>query len=132
MAMPRPVCTSAFSIESLISGPGPGPGSGSNSAPLVYSYPMFVPYRSVLLPPPLPPPHGYGMTLTSAIFPPQQQHGHDATRKFGGHDAEEAGRRGLSRPESRRRGRSARRRGLCRAPQALASGPERSMVDYHF
>ncbi|CAL1598001.1 unnamed protein product [Knipowitschia caucasica] len=76
MAMPRPVCTSAFSIESLIS--GPGPGSGSGSAPFVYTYPMFVPYRSVLLPPPLPPPHGYGMTLTSAVFPPP----HETGRKY--------------------------------------------------
>ncbi|XP_072305746.1 homeobox protein GBX-2-like [Eucyclogobius newberryi] len=80
MAMPRPVCTSAFSIESLIS--GPGPGSGSGSAPFVYSYPMFMPYRSVLLPPPLPPPHGYGMTLTSAVFQPGP-HGHESARKFG-------------------------------------------------
>ncbi|XP_020793551.1 homeobox protein GBX-2-like [Boleophthalmus pectinirostris] len=86
MAMPRPVCTSAFSIESLIS--GPGSGSGSGPAPFVYSYPMFVPYRSVLLPPPLPPPHGYGMTLTSAVFPPGA-HAHEgagmagSARKFG-------------------------------------------------
>uniref|UniRef100_A0A8C6UHI7 Gastrulation brain homeobox 2 n=1 Tax=Neogobius melanostomus TaxID=47308 RepID=A0A8C6UHI7_9GOBI len=71
MAMPRPVCASAFSIESLISNTNPGHGSGT--APFVYSYPMFVPYRSVLLPPPLPPPHGYGMTLTSAS-PLQRPH----------------------------------------------------------
>lgn len=87
MAMQRPVCTTAFSIESLISGPGPGLGSGPSPSPFVYSYPMFVPYRSVLLPPPLPPPppHGYGMTLTSAVFPPGPHHEASAganTRKY--------------------------------------------------
>uniref|UniRef100_A0A3Q3ASA2 Gastrulation brain homeobox 2 n=1 Tax=Kryptolebias marmoratus TaxID=37003 RepID=A0A3Q3ASA2_KRYMA len=64
MVMQRPLGTStAFSIDSLIGGP-PQPGPG----PLVYTgYPMFVPYRSVVLQPPPPPPPG----LQQALHPPQ-------------------------------------------------------------
>lgn len=53
MMMQRPVgSTTAFSIDSLIGGP-PQPSPGH----FVYTgYPMFMPYRSVVLPPPPPPP----------------------------------------------------------------------------
>ncbi|XP_076848765.1 homeobox protein GBX-2 [Brachyhypopomus gauderio] len=53
MMMQRPVgTTTAFSIDSLIGGP-PQPSPGH----FVYTgYPMFMPYRSVVLPPPPPPP----------------------------------------------------------------------------
>lgn len=65
MVMQRPLGTStAFSIDSLI-GPPPQPGPG----PLVYTgYPMFVPYRSVVLQPPPPPPG-----LQQALHPPHPQ-----------------------------------------------------------
>ncbi|XP_013864005.1 homeobox protein GBX-2 [Austrofundulus limnaeus] len=66
MVMQRPLGTStAFSIDSLIGAP-PQPGPG----PLVYTgYPMFVPYRSVVLQPPPPPPPG----LQQALHPPHTQ-----------------------------------------------------------
>ncbi|XP_034721848.1 homeobox protein GBX-2 [Etheostoma cragini] len=53
MVMQRPLgSTTAFSIDSLIGGP-PQPGPGH----FVYTgYPMFMPYRSVVLQPPPPPP----------------------------------------------------------------------------
>ena len=53
MVMQRPLgSTTAFSIDSLIGGP-PQPSPGH----FVYTgYPMFMPYRSVVLPPPPPPP----------------------------------------------------------------------------
>ncbi|XP_041638214.1 homeobox protein GBX-2 [Cheilinus undulatus] len=53
MVMQRPLGSStAFSIDSLIGGP-PQPSPG----PFVYTgYPMFMPYRSVVLQPPPPPP----------------------------------------------------------------------------
>lgn len=52
MVMQRPLgSTTAFSIDSLIGGP-PQPSPGH----FVYTgYPMFMPYRSVVLPPPPPP-----------------------------------------------------------------------------
>ncbi|XP_066495832.1 homeobox protein GBX-2 [Tiliqua scincoides] len=104
--MPRPLGSStAFSIDSLIGSPAqPSPG------PFVYTgYPMFMPYRPVVLPPPPPPalpqhpphhpqmpslPGGFcsglaqGMALTSTLVAtlpgafsaaPHQ----DAARKFG-------------------------------------------------
>ncbi|XP_061906307.1 homeobox protein GBX-2 [Entelurus aequoreus] len=90
--MQRPLgSSSAFSIDSLIGGPPP-PGPGH----LVYSgYPMFMPYRSVVLQPPPPPlpaghPHGFcsGLALTSTLmaslpggFSPGQQQQQDAGRK---------------------------------------------------
>ncbi|KAL6456100.1 hypothetical protein MHYP_G00359510, partial [Metynnis hypsauchen] len=104
--MQRPA---AFSIDSLIGAP-PAPSPG----PLLYAgYPMFVPYRSVVLPPPPPPPppppvapppplpatahppHQLpalpgsfcsGLALMATLpggFPAAPQH-HDAARKFGG------------------------------------------------
>ncbi|XP_075951294.1 LOW QUALITY PROTEIN: homeobox protein GBX-2 [Anarhichas minor] len=105
MVMQRPLgSTTAFSIDSLIGGP-PQPSPGH----FVYTgYPMFMPYRSVVLQPPPPPPppalpaghHPHlqggfcsglaqGMALTSTLmaslpggFSPSQQH-HEAARKFG-------------------------------------------------
>ncbi|XP_069081655.1 homeobox protein GBX-2 [Pleurodeles waltl] len=107
--MHRPLgSSSAFSIDSLIgSPPQPSPGH------FVYTgYPMFMPYRPVVLPPPPPPPpslphagHPHhqmpslaagfcsslaqGMALTSTLmaslpggFPGSQQH-QEALRKFG-------------------------------------------------
>ncbi|XP_061779481.1 homeobox protein GBX-2 [Nerophis lumbriciformis] len=95
--MQRPLgsSSSAFSIDSLIGGPPP-PGPGH----LVYSgYPMFMPYRSVVLQPPPalpaghPHAHGFcsGLALTSTLmaslpggFSPgqqQQQQQEDAGRK---------------------------------------------------
>ncbi|XP_037333105.2 homeobox protein GBX-2 [Pungitius pungitius] len=108
MVMQRPLgSTTAFSIDSLIGGPPP-PGPGH----FVYTgYPMFMPYRSVVLQPPPPPPpppppsslpaghHPHlqggfcpGMALTSTLtstlmaslpggFAPPHQH--EAARKFG-------------------------------------------------
>ncbi|TNN35119.1 Homeobox protein GBX-2 [Liparis tanakae] len=96
MVMPRPLgSSSAFSIDSLIGGPPP-PGPG----PFVYTgYPMFMPYRSVVLQPPPPPalPAGHhlqggfcsglapGMALSSGLmaalpggFPPHRE----PARKF--------------------------------------------------
>lgn len=63
MVMQRPLGTrTAFSIDSLIGGP-PQPGPG----PLVYTgYPMFVPYRSVVLQPGPP-------GLQPALHPPHPQ-----------------------------------------------------------
>ncbi|KAM9820665.1 homeobox protein GBX-2 [Neosynchiropus ocellatus] len=105
MVMQRPLGSStAFSIDSLIGGaPQPSPGH------FVYTgYPMFMPYRSVVLQPPPPPPPpalqsalpgahhaqipGFcsSLALTSTLmaslpgrFSPSQQH-QDAARKFGG------------------------------------------------
>ena len=109
MVMQRPLgSTTAFSIDSLIGGP-PQPSPGH----FVYTgYPMFMPYRSVVLQPPPPPPPpppalqqalpaghhqipGFcssltqGMALTSTLmaslpggFSPTQQH-QEAARKFG-------------------------------------------------
>ncbi|XP_060049573.1 homeobox protein GBX-2 [Erinaceus europaeus] len=102
--MQRPLgASAAFSIDSLIgSPPQPSPG------PFVYTgYPMFMPYRPVVLPPPpalpppalpppaLPPPAGFcpglapGMALTSTLmaalpgaFPAAPQHQDAAARKF--------------------------------------------------
>lgn len=107
MVMQRPLgSTTAFSIDSLIGGP-PQPSPGH----FVYTgYPMFMPYRSVVLQPPPPPPppalqhHGHpqlpglqggfcsslaqGMALTSTLmaslpggFSASQQH-QEAARKF--------------------------------------------------
>ncbi|KAB1278761.1 Homeobox protein GBX-2 [Camelus dromedarius] len=61
MMMQRPLGSStAFSIDSLIgSPPQPSPGH------FVYTgYPMFMPYRPVVLPPPPPPPPRHGVTST--------------------------------------------------------------------
>lgn len=61
MVMQRPLgSTTAFSIDSLIGGPPP-PSPGH----FVYTgYPMFMPYRSVVLqPPPPPPPPGLQQAL---------------------------------------------------------------------
>ncbi|XP_034038162.1 homeobox protein GBX-2 [Thalassophryne amazonica] len=101
MVMQRPLGSStAFSIDSLIGGPPP-PSPGH----FVYTgYPMFMPYRSVVLQPPPPPPppalqhpqlpglqSGFcsGLALTSTLmaalpggFSPNQQHP-EAARKFG-------------------------------------------------
>ncbi|XP_034405215.1 homeobox protein GBX-2 [Cyclopterus lumpus] len=107
MVMQRPLgSTTAFSIDSLIGGP-PQPSPGH----FVYTgYPMFMPYRSVVLQPPPPAPalqqalpaghHPHlqggfcsglaqGMALTSTLmaalpggFSPAAQH-HEAARKFG-------------------------------------------------
>lgn len=107
--MQRPLGnTAAFSIDSLI-------GSSQQSSPghFVYTgYPMFMPYRSVVLPPPPPPPpppgltqtpHHHqlaalptavpgafcsslaqGMALTSTLMTSLPQHS-EAARKFGSH-----------------------------------------------
>ncbi|KAM9836162.1 homeobox protein GBX-2 [Aulostomus maculatus] len=107
MVMQRPLgSTTAFSIDSLIGGP-PQPSPGH----FVYTgYPMFMPYRSVVLQPPPPPPPALqqalpaghhpqmaglqggfcsSLALTSTLmaslpggFPPAPQH-QDAARKFG-------------------------------------------------
>ncbi|XP_066544356.1 homeobox protein GBX-2 [Amia ocellicauda] len=108
MMMQRPLgSTTAFSIDSLIGGP-PQPSPGH----FVYTgYPMFMPYRPVVLPPPPPPPptlppaHPHhqipslpgsfcsslaqGMALTSTLmatlpggFSASPQH-QEAARKFG-------------------------------------------------
>ncbi|XP_070593981.1 homeobox protein GBX-2 [Erythrolamprus reginae] len=69
MMMPRPLGSStAFSIDSLIgSPPQPSPGH------FVYTgYPMFMPYRPVVLPPP--PPPAAAMPQTS--LPPSHPHHH--------------------------------------------------------
>lgn len=94
MVMPRPLgSSSAFSIDSLIGGPTP-PGPGA----FVYTgYPMFMPYRSVVLQPPPALPAGHhlqggfcsglapGMALSSGLmaalpggFPPHRE----PARKF--------------------------------------------------
>ncbi|XP_028990561.1 homeobox protein GBX-2 [Betta splendens] len=62
MVMQRPLgSTTAFSIDSLIGGtPQPSPGH------FVYTgYPMFMPYRSVVLQPPPPPPPALQQALTT-------------------------------------------------------------------
>jgi len=68
MMMQRPVgSTTAFSIDSLIGGP-PQPSPGH----FVYTgYPMFMPYRSVVLPPPPPPPPP---TLPQSALPASHPH----------------------------------------------------------
>lgn len=68
MVMQRPLgSTTAFSIDSLIGGP-PQPSPGH----FVYTgYPMFMPYRSVVLQPPPPPPPP---ALQQAL--PGAHHGH--------------------------------------------------------
>ncbi|XP_028810554.1 homeobox protein GBX-2 [Denticeps clupeoides] len=103
MMMQRPAgSTTAFSIDSLIGGPPP-PSAGH----FVYTgYPMFMPYRSVVLPPPPPPPPAHphhpipfcpglaqGMALTSTLmatlpggFSSASPQHHDAARKFGAFD----------------------------------------------
>ncbi|KAM6894081.1 homeobox protein GBX-2 [Xenentodon cancila] len=104
MVMQRPLGSAPpFSIDALIGGP-PQPGPGPLVPPW---YPMFVPYRSVVLPPPPPlqqalpagpPPQlaglqgGFcsgltqgGLALMAALpggFSPPQQH-QDTARKFG-------------------------------------------------
>ncbi|XP_037617441.1 homeobox protein GBX-2 [Sebastes umbrosus] len=97
MVMQRPLgSTTAFSIDSLIGGPPqPSPGGGH----FVYTgYPMFMPYRSVVLQPPPPPPpppalqhqhisslqSGFCSSLTHglALFSPAQQH-QEAARRLG-------------------------------------------------
>ncbi|XP_068165763.1 homeobox protein GBX-2 [Antennarius striatus] len=67
MAMQRPLgSTTAFSIDSLIAAP-PQPSPGH----FVYTgYPMFMPYRSVVLqPPPPPPPPGLQQALPTGPHP---------------------------------------------------------------
>ncbi|XP_060923309.1 homeobox protein GBX-2-like [Limanda limanda] len=101
MVMPRPPPggSTAFSIDSLIGVPPPQPGPGHF---LYTGYPMFMPYRSVVLQPPPPPPvpaghhpgfMAQGLALTSGLMaalpgsfppPPAQQH-HEPARKFGSH-----------------------------------------------
>lgn len=69
MMMPRPLGSStAFSIDSLIgSPPQPSPGH------FVYTgYPMFMPYRPVVLPPPPPPP----AAMPQTSLPPSHPHHH--------------------------------------------------------
>ncbi|TRY82963.1 hypothetical protein DNTS_009630 [Danionella cerebrum] len=95
MMMQRPVgSTTAFSIDSLIGGP-PQPSPGH----FVYTgYPMFMPYRSVVLPPPPPPPppslpqnhpltslpSGFCSSLAlMATLPPGFSSAPDAARKLG-------------------------------------------------
>lgn len=69
MVMQRPLgSTTAFSIDSLIGGP-PQPSPGH----FVYTgYPMFMPYRSVVLQPPPPPPPALQQALPSAHHPQMQ------------------------------------------------------------
>ncbi|KAK5617467.1 homeobox protein GBX-2 [Girardinichthys multiradiatus] len=66
MVMQRPLgSTTAFSIDSLIGGP-PQPSPGH----FVYTgYPMFMPYRSVVLQPPPPPPPALQQALPSGHHP---------------------------------------------------------------
>ncbi|KAJ6665355.1 hypothetical protein lerEdw1_004404 [Lerista edwardsae] len=71
MMMPRPLGSSAaFSIDSLIGSPSqPSPGH------FVYTgYPMFMPYRPVVLPPPPPPPPP--PALPQPALPPSHPHHH--------------------------------------------------------
>lgn len=69
MVMQRPLgSTTAFSIDSLIGGPPP-PSPGH----FVYTgYPMFMPYRSVVLQPPPPPPPGLQQALPGGHHPHPQ------------------------------------------------------------
>ncbi|CAK6979246.1 homeobox protein GBX-2 [Scomber scombrus] len=66
MVMQRPLgSTTAFSIDSLIGGP-PQPSPGH----FVYTgYPMFMPYRSVVLQPPPPPPPSLQQALPAGHHP---------------------------------------------------------------
>ncbi|KAI3366174.1 hypothetical protein L3Q82_009998 [Scortum barcoo] len=66
MVMQRPLgSTTAFSIDSLIGGP-PQPSPGH----FVYTgYPMFMPYRSVVLQPPPPPPPALQQALPAGHHP---------------------------------------------------------------
>ncbi|KAF7653508.1 hypothetical protein LDENG_00081890 [Lucifuga dentata] len=78
MVMQRPLgSTTAFSIDSLIGGP-PQPSPGH----FVYTgYPMFMPYRSVVLqppPPPPPPPSALQQALPGGHHP----HGHPQIPSF--------------------------------------------------
>ncbi|XP_039997975.1 homeobox protein GBX-2 isoform X2 [Xiphias gladius] len=69
MVMQRPLgSTTAFSIDSLIGGaPQPSPGH------FVYTgYPMFMPYRSVVLQPPPPPPPALQQALPAGHHPHPQ------------------------------------------------------------
>ncbi|XP_062974605.1 homeobox protein GBX-2 [Elgaria multicarinata webbii] len=73
MMMPRPLGSStAFSIDSLIgSPPQPSPGH------FVYTgYPMFMPYRPVVLPPPPPPPPPPPALPQGPPLPPSHPHHH--------------------------------------------------------
>lgn len=115
--MQRPLgSTTAFTIDSLIGGP-PQPSPGH----FVYTgYPMFMPYRSVVLQPPPPPPPpalpaghhplpgGFcsSLALTSTLmaalpggFSPAQQH-QEAARKFGSLRPDEDGKSFLPGKES--------------------------------
>lgn len=69
MVMQRPLgSTTAFSIDSLIGGP-PQPSPGH----FVYTgYPMFMPYRSVVLQPPPPPPPALQQALPAGHHPHPQ------------------------------------------------------------
>lgn len=69
MVMQRPLgSTTTFSIDSLIGGP-PQPSPGH----FVYTgYPMFMPYRSVVLQPPPPPPPALQQALPTGHHPHPQ------------------------------------------------------------
>ncbi|KAK1165945.1 homeobox protein GBX-2-like [Acipenser oxyrinchus oxyrinchus] len=71
MMMQRPLgSTTAFSIDSLIGGP-PQPSPGH----FVYTgYPMFMPYRPVVLPPPPPPPPVLSQSSLQPVLPPVHPH----------------------------------------------------------
>ncbi|XP_006636368.1 homeobox protein GBX-2 [Lepisosteus oculatus] len=71
MMMQRPLgSTTAFSIDSLIGGP-PQPSPGH----FVYTgYPMFMPYRPVVLPPPPPPPPTLPQSALQPGLPPTHPH----------------------------------------------------------
>ncbi|XP_056157365.1 homeobox protein GBX-2 [Lampris incognitus] len=71
MVMQRPLgSTTAFSIDSLIGGP-PQPSPGH----FVYTgYPMFMPYRSVVLPPPPPPPPSLSQAALQQALPATHPH----------------------------------------------------------
>ena len=73
MVMQRPLgSTTAFSIDSLIGGP-PQPSPGH----FVYTgYPMFMPYRSVVLPPPPPPPSALSQSGLQQSMPAAHPHHH--------------------------------------------------------
>ncbi|KAK0143591.1 Homeobox protein GBX-2 [Merluccius polli] len=56
MVMQRPLGPTAFSIDSLIGAAPPPPPPPPGAGHFLYTgYPMFMPYRSVVLPPPPPP-----------------------------------------------------------------------------
>ncbi|KAM6945532.1 homeobox protein GBX-2 [Aplochiton taeniatus] len=71
MMMQRPLGgTTAFSIDSLIGGP-PQPSPGH----FVYTgYPMFMPYRSMVLPPPPPPPTALSQSALQQGLPATHPH----------------------------------------------------------